>query len=273
MKSSLVLLLFSFANLANSANVRFYLAYGSVDLASINGGSVGGEIGSNLRVLPGASFKVQLWMELQSAEPTRISNWSTNLAFDQSRRAEGEPGLSLDSSAYRKIFPASVDLPQCVSNYARFPSFSSQGIPQDRDLDGVQDTGAWEPLNEETFNLYGTGGAAGVFTRPVGLGATIRGINQDVRELSYAFFTTGHFRLWDYDLRNSLAPGESFGTNGNETGLQVWTDHPWAQNASTWFAPSSAHTFSGSRYNILAVPEPPSLFALGLGLLCLRKRK
>jgi len=260
-----------------SASVRFYMAYGSPELASLNSGAVGSEMGqqSSLRVLPARKFKVQMWMEISRSGLTRVSNWSTNVAFDRSRRADGQRGSTLDQHAFRKIAPAYSDLSQCISNYGTFPAFTIFGNSEDRNMDGIQDTAAWEPITPQNFDLYGTPGS-GVTVRPVGLGASMSGVNQDVREIASAFLPSGRYRLWDYEFTNAMMPGETYGYRTGETGLSITTPvtiQAARENASTWFANFENISFTGSRYNILAVPEPSSLLALGASLLLLRKRK
>jgi len=262
------------ASLSANASVRFYMAYGSPELAALNSGAVGSEISqqSPLRVLPGHKFKVQMWMENTQPGLTRATYWSTNVAFDRSLRADSEEWDFLDQHAFRKIRPAYSDYSDCVSNYANFPAFTFFGNPIDLNSDGVQDTAAWEPINDETFSIYGTQGP-GVTVRPVGLGATMQGVNQDVRELASAFLPAGRHRLWDYEFTNAMAPGETYGFGQGETGLTITTGVSNGTNGATWFPNSQNISFSGGRYNILAVPEPSSLLALGAGLLLLRKRR
>jgi hypothetical protein len=56
--------------------------------------------------------------------------------------------------------------------------------------------------------------------------------------------------------------------------LWIFTTPPYVSNSATSFVPrDGGMTFSGGRYNILAVPEPSSLVAFALaGLVLMRRR-
>jgi hypothetical protein len=251
------------------------MGFGDSVTASLNGGVIGSEVRTNalLKLQSRQSSVMQLWIEIQSPTYVRFGRIATNIVFDRSRRATAEPGLQLDNSAYRKIMPKYARIEDNFSNWNSFPAYwFNQALPQDLNGDGVQDTMSWEGLNAETFSIYGTN-APGVSVRPVGVGASIRGVNQVIRELSYVHLPSGRYRLWDYSFRNEMEPNETYGLSGSETGLEIKTDPERIANSSTWLATFDSVTYTGSRYNIQAVPEPSSLFALGMGLVFLRRRR
>jgi hypothetical protein len=253
---------------------KFKLGFGDSNTALLNGAAIGQEIPTSkpLRVVAGGTFNVQLLLEVTVPTYFRFGIFATNIAFDRSYRATAESG-PLDGNAFRKIMPTYNALAQNLSNFNTFPAYwFNEPLPQDKNNDGVQDTARWDQTLSNEIGIFGTN-APGVSVRPVGLGTTIFGINQEVFGQSYAHFPTGRYRLWDYSFRNEMSAGEIYGDNNGETGLEISTHPQRIANSSTWFATFDDITFSGSRYNILAVPEPSSLFALGLGLLCLRKRK
>jgi hypothetical protein len=273
MKLPAILSIVVISSLGQTIGARFYFAAGDQETARLNGVSVGVELSeSNLKVANSARFKVQLWMELSNImSVTPVSGFQTNIAFDRSFRGEAENWDYLDEHAFRKLAPVHIDRNENFSNFQEFDSYWFDGVtPRDDDNDGVQDRAMWRTLN--TASLYGTSGD-GLSVRPVGLGVTIDSDNLSSDLPGCAQMTNGRYRLWDYEFINFMAPGETYGYGEGETGLWIFT-HPVPRgNSNTRFSSFESVTFSGGRYNILAVPEPSSSLALGLGLVYLRRRK
>jgi hypothetical protein len=273
---SLVALCSGISAFGNPA-AEFYFAYGSDQLAQLNNRLLGDRLSDTvaLRVQSLGILKVQLKMRISGVSgPRRLTGFATNIAFDRSLRAEAEPWNYLDSNAFRKIAPATDNLRDSITNFQEFPAFEVDAItPQDLDNDGVQDTGRWKVTGGQGVDIFGTSGA-GVTVRPVGIGASINGDNLSGDLPAILSLKNGDYHLWDYEFKNNMVAGETYGYGAGETGLWIFTNPPYGSNNSTSFVPrDGGMTFSGGRYNILAVPEPSCFVVFALaGMVLMRRR-
>jgi hypothetical protein len=278
-----------------STALRYFYSYAdqrTVDFAIQSGGdpfaALGREIPqSGLFRVPSANvnegvFKVGYCAEVVTSEARVIAETlDTNLVFDRTLCNNGSVNPALNGSSFRKVSYAysgigvyPIELKYSFSNFASVPLFNfTTGLPTDLNHDGIQDIGALQTAGPSVVRAAWRTQDFPSSISPVGIGAWIS--NVDPGGQVYHLHDGDKFRFCDVAFRSSMGAGESYGTVGQETGLQIFCGGEVGNGNSTYLQALNQplRINIGARYNLLAVPEPTGLIALGIGVGLLRRRR
>jgi len=267
--------------------IRYHYAYGDLQLVDWARGSgqdplaaIGRELPSNvsLAVKRGQAFKLQFRYEVLQGGSHYTGTTRTMLTFDRTLAdGDGIINPALNGSSFRKVRPSeSIPWPFLGTSYG--PTFSNFQNHLGYEF-GDPNSGIscrYKLNNNEAW--YG-----GVF----GLGASLRPVGL-VASLSLAVGGTGGFRnalvsgfssqyVCDVSWTADLAPGETYGFGGGETGLGIFVAATNQAGPPGSTVTGNPFTYSnvGAKYNLIGVvPEPSSLLAFGAGaLLFIRRRR
>ncbi|MCE9559719.1 MAG: hypothetical protein K8R88_12300 [Armatimonadetes bacterium] len=275
-RSALVLCSFGPFVAAHAQDFRFYYGYGDQATATLNGRAVGDEIlqASPLRVHAGGRFKLQVWTEKLTSQDFVTVAISVHMAYD---RAISSNGSNIQTSAFmhRKIAFAGPGTGSSASNFGTFDMYDQQGGIVDVDQNGVQDAAPLRPTIIAPHGEYLPGGDYDRTERRAGLGTSL--ILNTTNDPGHWFKmgTQGtKSRLYDYEFKNNLGVGESYGDAPLETGIGItYRNSAHGSQLGHSFVGAGNLTSSGTQLTVQAVPEPSGLAVVTLFIIAFGRRR
>ena len=237
---------------SNAQNIRFWLAHGDATTATLNGKSVGQELGATTKIGQiGSTFQVRLMATSLATSDVNVTGGGATILYD---RVNANAGTTWTTGLDGKLTAGSLGLDATDRN----------GL-----LGAANDPGQvrFSPLGANSKRVAGTGFAA----NPRGAGTyqgisifdAVNGVGVGNKMIVGAGAT---IQIGQMTLTNAtIAGNEIYGGLGLSAGQSA--------NGGLFLSGFTNGTGVRSSYNVQAVPEPATMLALAAGLSAVAARR